>query len=72
LHCGTPAHGHGGMPQERPGLRARYPYPSVASPAWTAGGVVASAESLTRFSDALFRGRLLGATARRRVVTFAR
>ena len=72
---GTPAHGYGSFTaDERRALRAsgpRYtPYDSVASSAWTGGGIVASAESLARWGDALLRGHVLSASGRKQQLTF--
>ena len=67
------AHGYGGPPRIARALRAggRYaPYPSEASYAWTAGGMVASAPSVARFTDALLRGELLSPEWRRQLLRF--
>ena len=46
------------------------PYRSMASAAWTGGGIVASAPSVARFGDAVLRGDLLGRAARRQMTSF--
>ena len=46
------------------------PYRSMASAAWTGGGIVASAPSVARFGDAVLRGDLLGPAARRQMTSF--
>jgi D-alanyl-D-alanine carboxypeptidase len=45
------------------------PYTSVASSAWTAGGMVASAPSVARLADALLRGSLLTPASRKQMFT---
>ena len=70
---GEPAHGYGGPPQVARALRigGRYaPYPSEASAAWTAGGMIASAPSVARFADALLRGDLLSPSSRNELLQF--
>ena len=42
----------------------------MASAAWTGGGIVASAPSVARFGDAVFRGDLLGRAARQQMTSF--
>jgi len=67
------AHGYGGPPRVARALRigGRYaPYPSEASYSWTAGGMVASAQSVARFGDALLRGDLLSPASRRQLLRF--
>jgi D-alanyl-D-alanine carboxypeptidase len=72
---GPTAHGYGKIGSER---RERdlsdgsnfVPYRSVASSAWTAGGIVASAESVARFGDALIRGSLLVRNGRKEMTAF--
>jgi D-alanyl-D-alanine carboxypeptidase len=69
------AHGYGPAPgkphqhdlSDRTGF---VPYRSIASAAWTGGGIVASAPSVARFGDAVLRGDLLGAAARRQMTSF--
>jgi CubicO group peptidase (beta-lactamase class C family) len=46
------------------------PYRSVASSAWTSAGIVASAPSVARFGDALFRGSLITDDSRKQVLAF--
>lgn len=46
------------------------PFRSVASASWTAGGIVASAPSVAKFADAVFRGELLGRAAREQMTNF--
>ena len=46
------------------------PYRSVASSAWTAGGIAASAESVARFGDAVLRGSTLTTSGRKDMTTF--
>ena len=70
---GEPAHAYGGPPRIARALRigGRYvPYPSEASSSWTAGGMVASAPSVARFTDALLRGELLAPEWRRQLLQF--
>ena len=70
------AHGYGKIGSDR---RERdlsdgsnfVPYESVASSAWTAGGLVASAESVARFGDAVLRGATLSRKGRKEMTTFA-
>jgi D-alanyl-D-alanine carboxypeptidase len=69
------AHGYGKLGNDR---RERdlsdgsglVPYRSVASSAWTAGGIVASAESVARFGDALLRGSTLTRDGRKELTAF--
>jgi D-alanyl-D-alanine carboxypeptidase len=68
-----PAHAYGGPPRIARALRTGgpyAPYPSEASWLWTAGGMVASAPSVARFADALFRGELLAPDWRRQLLHF--
>ena len=72
---GTPAHGYGAFTAgERRALRAGdaglIPYDSIASSAWTGGAIVAGAESVARWGDALLRGRVLSASGRKQQLTF--
>ena len=70
---GEPAHGYGGPARVARALRiggGYAPYPSEASAAWTAGGMVASAPSVARFADALLRGELLAPDSRRDLLRF--
>ena len=69
------AHGYGPAPGDRRehDLSDRsgfVPYRSMASAAWTGGGVVASAPSVARFGDAVLRGDLLGRAAREQMTSF--
>jgi D-alanyl-D-alanine carboxypeptidase len=69
------AHGYGPAPGDRRehDLSDRsgfVPYRSMASAAWTGGGIVASAPSVARFGDAVLRGDLLGRAARRQMTSF--
>jgi D-alanyl-D-alanine carboxypeptidase len=72
---GATAHGYGAIGRDR---RERdlsdgsglVPYRSVASSAWTSAGIVASAPSVARFGDALFRGPLLTDDSRKQVLAF--
>lgn len=72
---GPAAHGYGKIGSDR---RERdlsdgsdfVPYRSVASSAWTAGGVVASAESVARFGDAVLRGSTLTRNGRKEMTAF--
>lgn len=69
------AHGYGKIGRDR---RKRdlsdgsgfVPYRSVASSAWTAGGLVASAESVARFGDAVLRGSTLTRNDRKEMTAF--
>jgi D-alanyl-D-alanine carboxypeptidase len=47
-----------------------HPYRSLASAAWTAAGMVASAPSVARFADAALRGPLLTPAGRRDLLAF--
>jgi D-alanyl-D-alanine carboxypeptidase len=72
---GSAARGYGAFTaDERQALRAggpRFtPYDSVASSAWTGGAIVADAESLARWGDALLRRRILSASGRKQQLTF--
>jgi D-alanyl-D-alanine carboxypeptidase len=72
---GIAAHGYGAFTaDERRDLRAggaRFiPYDSAASSAWTGGAIVASAESVARWGDALLRGHVLSASGRKQQLTF--
>jgi D-alanyl-D-alanine carboxypeptidase len=69
------AHGYGPAPGERrqhdlSDGSGFVPYRSMASAAWTGGGIVASAPSVARFADAVLRGDLLGRAARQQMTTF--
>jgi D-alanyl-D-alanine carboxypeptidase len=69
------AHGYGPAPGDRRehDLSDRsgfVPYRSMASAAWTGGGIVASAPSVARFGDAVLRGDLLGRAARQQMTSF--
>jgi D-alanyl-D-alanine carboxypeptidase len=72
---GPTAHGYGKIGRDR---RTRdlsdgsdlVPYRSVASNAWTAGGIVASAESVARFGDAVLRGATLDRNGRKEMTAF--
>jgi D-alanyl-D-alanine carboxypeptidase len=46
------------------------PYRSIASTEWTAAGIVASAESLARWGDALFTGRVVKPSSLKQMVAF--
>ena len=46
------------------------PYDSSASSAWTGGAIVAGAESIARWGDALLRGHVLSANGRKQQLTF--
>jgi D-alanyl-D-alanine carboxypeptidase len=69
------AHGYGRVGHDR---RQRdlsdgtgfHPYRSLASAAWTAGGMVASAPSVARFADAALRGSLLTPAGRHDLLGF--
>jgi D-alanyl-D-alanine carboxypeptidase len=69
------AHGYGPAPSDQ---RERdlsdgsgfVPYRSMASAAWTGGGIVASAPSVARFGDAVLRGDILGRAARQQMTSF--
>jgi D-alanyl-D-alanine carboxypeptidase len=71
----APAHGYGKIAGDR---RVRdlsdgsgfVPFESVASSAWASGGMVATPRAVATFADALFRGSLLSAAARRQLLTF--
>jgi D-alanyl-D-alanine carboxypeptidase len=72
---GTAAHGYGGFTaDERRALRARHrrftPYDSAASSAWTGGAIVAGAESVARWGDAVLRGHILSRAGRQQQLTF--
>jgi len=72
---GTAAHGYGAFTSdERRALRSggpRFtPYDSAASSAWTGGAIVAGAESVARWGDALLRGQILSASGRKQQLTF--
>jgi D-alanyl-D-alanine carboxypeptidase len=72
---GTRAHGYGAFTaDERRALRAggpRFiPYDSIASSAWTGGAIVAGAESVARWGDALLRGQILSTSGRKQQLTF--
>ena len=69
------AHGYGKIGNDRPDRDLSdggdlVPYRSVASSAWTAGGIVASAESVARFGDAVLRGVALGRNGRKEMTAF--
>ena len=69
------AHGYGPAPGDRRehDLSDRsgfVPYRSMASAAWTGGGIVASAPSVARFGDAVLAGDLLGREARQQMTSF--
>jgi D-alanyl-D-alanine carboxypeptidase len=71
----TPAHGHGSFTADerravRTGGPRLIPYDSIASSAWTGGAIVAGAESIARWGDALLRGHVLSANARKQQLTF--
>jgi D-alanyl-D-alanine carboxypeptidase len=72
---GPTAHGYGKIGRDRherdlsDGSNV-VPYRSVASSAWTAGGIVASAESVARFGDAVMRGSTLTRNGRREMTAF--
>jgi D-alanyl-D-alanine carboxypeptidase len=72
---GAVAHGYGAFtPEERRDLRAggaRFiPYDSIASSAWAGGAIVAGAESVARWGDALLRGHILSASGRKQQLSF--
>jgi D-alanyl-D-alanine carboxypeptidase len=72
---GPTAHGYGRIGGDRRNRDLSdgsdlVPYRSVASSAWTAGGIVASAESVARLGDAVFRGRALTPAARAQMTSF--
>lgn len=72
---GPTAHGYGKIGNDRPDRDLSdggdlVPYRSVASSAWTAGGIVASAESVARFGDAVLRGVALGRNGRKEMTAF--
>lgn len=46
------------------------PLASIASAAWTAGGLVGSAEDVARFGHALFSGRIVGRASLRQMTRF--
>jgi D-alanyl-D-alanine carboxypeptidase len=69
------AHGYGPAPGDRrehdlSDGSGFVPYRSMASAAWTGGGIVASAPSVARFGDAVLRGDLLGRAARHQMTSF--
>jgi D-alanyl-D-alanine carboxypeptidase len=72
---GAPAQGYGAFTAvERRDLRVggtRFvPYDSLASSAWTGGAIVAGAESLARWGDALLRGQVLSSGGREQQQAF--
>jgi D-alanyl-D-alanine carboxypeptidase len=66
------AHGYGPAPGDRDLSDGSgfVPYRSIASAAWTGGGIAASAPAVARFGDALLRGDLLGRAARQQMTSF--
>src|SRR3954451_13011020 len=72
---GPTAHGYGKIGSDRRNRDLSdgtnlVPYRSVASSAWTAGGIVASAESVARFGDAVLRGATLSRNGRKEMTAF--
>src|SRR5215210_2491712 len=72
---GPTAHGYGRIGGDRHNRDLSdgsdlVPYRSVASSAWTAGGIVASAESVARFGDAVLRGATLTRDGRKQMTAF--
>jgi D-alanyl-D-alanine carboxypeptidase len=72
---GTPAHGYGAYTRdERRALRAKrtrfLPYDSIASSAWTGGGIVAGAAAVARWGDALLRDDVLDPSGRKQLLSF--
>src|SRR4051794_26220255 len=72
---GPTAHGYGRIGNDRRNRDLSdgsdlVPYRSVASSVWTAGGMVASAESVARLGDAVFRGGALSRNGRKEMTEF--
>ena len=72
---GPTAHGYGKLGSDRRNRDLSdgsdlVPYRSVASSAWTAGGIVASAASVARFGDAVLRGATLSRNGRKEMTAF--
>jgi len=64
------AHGYDARGRDLSDGSGYMPYTSWATASWTAGGLVASPQSLARFGDALFSGRVLKPDSLRAMVRF--